>query len=127
MPLALSLKAEARSLNRAIFLGRGSPAAVRHTVSRQADEIMKKHPGIREAAIFVAGLLVGLSIVLAVFATMAGDSVFWPALWLLPPLVAFAFGVALQYVVVVPRRPSRQTWRLTHRLAERRMVLGPVS
>jgi formate/nitrite transporter FocA (FNT family) len=79
---------------------------------------MKKHAGVREAASFVAGLLIGLSIVLAVFAMMVGDSAHWPALWLLPPLVALAFGLALQFVVVVARGRSRQTWSLTHRLAE---------
>jgi formate/nitrite transporter FocA (FNT family) len=78
---------------------------------------MNRHAGVREAASFVAGLLVGLSIVLAVFAMMVGDSVQWPALWLLPPLVASAFGLALQFVVVA-RESSRQTWSFTHRLAE---------
>jgi formate/nitrite transporter FocA (FNT family) len=79
---------------------------------------MKKHAVIREAVSFVAGLLVGLSIVLAVFAMMVGDSVHWPALWLLPPLVALAFGLALQFVVVVARGGSRQRWSVTRRLAE---------
>ena len=79
---------------------------------------MKNHASIGEAASFVAGLPVGLSIVLAVFAMMVGDSVHRPALWLLPPLVALAFGLALQFVVVVTRGRSRQTWSLTHRLAE---------
>lgn len=79
---------------------------------------MKKRAGIRKAASFVAGLLIGLSIVLAVFAMMVGDSTRWPALWLLPPLVALAFGLALHFVVAAAGGRSRQTWRLTHRLAE---------
>lgn len=84
---------------------------------------MKKRVCIREAGSFVAGLLIGLSIVLTVFAMMVWDSARWPALWLLPALVALAFALALQSVVVAERRGSQRTWSLTHRLMETTMPL----
>lgn len=84
---------------------------------------MAKRAGMREAGSFVAGLLIGLAIVLAVVAMMVWDSARWPALWFLPPLVALACGLALQFVVVAEREGARRTWSLTHRLTEATMPL----
>jgi hypothetical protein len=51
--------------------------------------------GFREAGSFLAGLLIGLSIVLAVFVLMVGDSTEWASLWIFLPLIVLALGFAL--------------------------------
>jgi hypothetical protein len=56
------------------------------------------------AGSFVAGLLIGLSILIPVFGMVVelGD---WQALWVLGAPISLAFGVALQAFITVRPRP----------------------
>ena len=63
----------------------------------------------REASSFIAGLLIGLSIVVLVFAmtvTSPGD---WQALWVFGAPVILALGLTLQVVANTKRRHRRTT------------------
>jgi cytochrome c biogenesis protein CcdA len=64
----------------------------------------------REAGSFVAGLLIGLSIVVAVFAMMAASSSDGETLWIFGAFIILAFGVALQ-VVATTQPGNRRTTR----------------
>jgi hypothetical protein len=58
------------------------------------------------AGSFVAGLLIGLSILLPVFAMTVAEPGDWQALWVLGGPIILTFGFALQaFVTVRPRRP----------------------
>jgi formate/nitrite transporter FocA (FNT family) len=58
----------------------------------------------REAGSFIAGLLIGLSIVFAVFATTVADPSDWQMLWVLCAAIIFALGLALQVVATIKPR-----------------------
>lgn len=66
----------------------------------------------REAGSFIAGLLIGLSIVVFAFAMMMVDPSDWEALWILGAPIVLALGIALQVVVTTrprhPRTPNPQ-------------------
>ena len=64
----------------------------------------------RQAGSFVAGLLIGLSIVVAVFAMMVASPSDWQTLWIFGAPIILALGVALQ--VVVTNKPANR--RATH-------------
>ena len=54
----------------------------------------------READSFVAGVLIGLSIILAVFAMMLVNPGGWQMLWAIGAPVLLALGLALQFVAL---------------------------
>ncbi len=61
----------------------------------------------REAGSFIAGLLIGISIVALVIAMTVADYGDWQTVGLFGALVAVALGIALQIVVVAkPRHPN---------------------
>ena len=64
----------------------------------------------REAGSFIAGLLIGLSIVVPVFAMTVADPSDWQKmLWVFGALTVLALGLALQVVVTTKRRYRRTT------------------
>jgi hypothetical protein len=63
----------------------------------------------RETSSFVAGLLIGLSIVAAGFAMMAANSSDWKALWVFGAPVILALGLTLQVVVTTKPRGQGTT------------------
>jgi hypothetical protein len=71
---------------------------------------MKNSPAIfLDAGSFIAGLLIGISILVSVFAVMAADPGNWQtqALWLLGAPAILAIGFALQRVLTA-RSPLRR-------------------
>jgi hypothetical protein len=62
---------------------------------------------LRGTSSFVAGLLIGLSIVAAGFAMMAANSGEWKAMWLFGAPVILALGLTLQVVVTTKPRGQR--------------------
>ena len=56
-----------------------------------------------DAASFVAGLLIGLSILILVFAMMGSEPGDWQALWVFGAVALMALGFALQAVVLPAR------------------------
>lgn len=62
----------------------------------------------REAGSFIAGVLIGLSILAPVFAMMVVDS---SALWVFGALIILALGLALQVVATTKPRHRRTTDR----------------
>ncbi len=56
-------------------------------------------PRLREAGSFAAGLLIGLSIVVAVSALMVVGPSGWRTLWIFGAPVILALGLTLQFVV----------------------------
>ena len=60
----------------------------------------------REAGSFIAGLLIGLSFLVPVFAMMVVDS---SALWIFGAPIILALGLALQVVVTTKPRRRRTT------------------
>jgi len=63
----------------------------------------------REAGSFVAGFLIGLSIVVAVFAMMVASPSDWQTLWIFGALIILALGIALQVVVTTQPGYPRTT------------------
>ena len=63
----------------------------------------------REAASFIAGLLIGLSIVVPVFAMMVADPGVWQTLSFFGAPIILALGLALQIVVTSKPRHQRAT------------------
>jgi len=61
------------------------------------------------AGSFVAGLLIGLSILIPVFAMMIVEPGDWQTLWVLGAPISLAFGFALQALVTVGPRHLRTT------------------
>ena len=60
----------------------------------------------REACSFIAGLLIGVSIVVLVIVMTASDHDGWKALEIFGALVVLALGLALQVIVTAkPQRP----------------------
>jgi cytochrome c biogenesis protein CcdA len=71
---------------------------------------MKNLPvGLLEVGSFVAGVLIGFSILVPVFALMVVDPSNWQTLWILGAPVILALGLALQGVVTAKRRHRRTT------------------
>ena len=62
----------------------------------------------REVGSFIAGLLIGLSIVVPVSAMMIVNPNNWQTLWVFGALVILALGVTLQ-VVISPKPRHRRT------------------
>jgi multisubunit Na+/H+ antiporter MnhB subunit len=65
----------------------------------------------REGGSFIAGLLIGISIVVAVFAMMIADPSDWQALWVFGAPIILALGLTLQFVVTAELRHRRTTNR----------------
>jgi hypothetical protein len=63
----------------------------------------------REASSFIAGILIGLSILAAVFAMMVVNPGDWQSLWVFGAPIMLALGLTLQVVVTI--KPGR--WRMT--------------
>ena len=61
----------------------------------------------RDAGSFIAGLLIGLSILVPVFATMVADASDWQTLWVFGAPVILALGLTLQLVVTSKPRHRR--------------------
>jgi len=67
--------------------------------------IMKNHlAGFRDAGSFLAGILIGLSIMAPVFALAVANLTDWQALMLLGAPVILALGIALQVIITVKVR-----------------------
>jgi hypothetical protein len=69
---------------------------------------MMKNPLARfpDAGSFVAGLLIGLSILIPVFAMMVSEPGDWQSLWVFGAPTVLALGFLLQAVVIArPRHP----------------------
>ena len=64
---------------------------------------------LREASSFIAGLLIGLSIVVLVFAMTVTNPGDWQALWVFGAPVILALGLALQVVANTKPRHRRTT------------------
>jgi hypothetical protein len=62
-----------------------------------------------EAGSVIAGLLIGVSIVVPVFAMTIAEPSDWPGLWVFCALVILAAGLALQ--IVVTGKPRHQRTR----------------
>jgi hypothetical protein len=60
-----------------------------------------------EAGSIIAGLLIGVSIVVPVFAMALAEPSDWPGLWVFCALVILAAGLALQLVVTAKPRHQR--------------------
>ncbi len=63
----------------------------------------------REAGSFIAGLLIGLAIVVPVFAMTAAQPGDWQRLWVFGAPIVLALGLVLQVVVTTRPRPRRTT------------------
>jgi hypothetical protein len=63
----------------------------------------------RQGGSFIAGLLIGLSIVVPVFAMMIGDPGDWQILWGFGAATILALGLTLQVVVTARSRHQRST------------------
>jgi hypothetical protein len=61
----------------------------------------------RQAGSFIAGLLIGLSIVVPVFAMMVANPSGWQTLWICGAPILLAFGLTLQGVVTTAPRYRR--------------------
>lgn len=64
---------------------------------------------VPDAASFVAGLLIGLAILIPVFAMMVAEPDDWQALWIFGAPTILALGFALQAVVTARPRHPRAT------------------
>jgi hypothetical protein len=61
----------------------------------------------RDLGSFIAGILVGLSIVVPVFAMLEADPGDWQTLWVFGPPIILALGITLQVVATNKPRPRR--------------------
>ena len=59
---------------------------------------------VREAGSFIAGLVIGLSILVPVFAMMVVDPSDWQMLWVFGAPIILALGLALQVVATAKPR-----------------------
>jgi hypothetical protein len=75
--------------------------------------------GFREAASFIAGVLIGLSIVITVSAMMVTDPDEWQTSWVACAPISLALGLTLQSMITTkPRRrrvSDRPSWRVLPR------------
>jgi hypothetical protein len=60
----------------------------------------------RQAGSFIAGLLIGLSIMIPMFGMIVADPGDWPMAWVFGSLIIVALAFTLQ--VVITTRPQRQ-------------------
>jgi Na+/melibiose symporter-like transporter len=65
--------------------------------------------GFWKAGSVIAGLLIGLSMVVPVFAMTGADPGTWQQIWVFGALVILALGLALQVVVTTKPRHRRTT------------------
>jgi multisubunit Na+/H+ antiporter MnhB subunit len=63
----------------------------------------------RKAGSFIAGLLIGLSLVLFAFAMMVVDPSDWQSLWVFGAAITLALGLKLQVVVTTKPRQRRRS------------------
>jgi hypothetical protein len=70
---------------------------------------MKRLARFRQAGSLVAGLLIGLSIVVAVSAIMVAEPSDWRTLWIFGAPIILVLGLALQVVVTTKPRNRRIT------------------
>lgn len=71
---------------------------------------MKNSPArFLQAGSFIAGLLIGISIVVPVFAMMDADPGDWQTLWVFGAPIILALGLTLQVVVITKPRHRRTT------------------
>ena len=56
-----------------------------------------------QAGSFIAGLLIGLSIMIPMFAMMLTNPGDWQLVWVLGALIILALGLALQALIIKPR------------------------
>ena len=63
----------------------------------------------RDAGSFIAGILIGLSIVVAVIAMMVAGPGDWQTLWVFGAPIILALGLTLQVVVTATPRHQRAT------------------
>ena len=63
---------------------------------------------LREAGSLIAGFLIGLSIVVAVFAMMVASPGDWQMLWIFGALIIVSLGITLQ-VIVTTQPGNRRT------------------
>ena len=64
---------------------------------------------VREAGSFIAGLLIGLSIMVAVFAMIVVSPGAWQILWIFGAPIILAAGLTLHAVVTTKHRHQRTT------------------
>ena len=61
----------------------------------------------RQAGSFIAGLLIGLSIMIPMFAMMLTSPGDWQMLWVIGALIIVALGLTLQFVITAKPRHRR--------------------
>jgi hypothetical protein len=59
----------------------------------------------RQAGSFIAGLLIGISIMIPMFAMMVTNLDDWEMHWVLGTLIVLALGLKLQFALIKPSRP----------------------
>ena len=75
----------------------------------------------RQAGSFTAGLLIGISIMIPMFAMMVTNLDDWQMHWVLGALIVLALGLKLQFVIIKPSRsraPARELGALPVTLME---------
>ena len=76
---------------------------------------------VREAGSFIAGLLIGLSIMVAVFAMIVVNPNAWQMLWIFGAPIILTAGLTLQVIVTTKhRREPRHTRTLKPRTSDSR-------
>jgi hypothetical protein len=78
----------------------------RHEESETMTNPLARFP---DAGSFVAGLMIGLSILLPVFAIAVAEPGAWQGLWILGALTILVLGVSLQALVTARPRHPRTT------------------
>ena len=61
----------------------------------------------RQAGSFIAGLLIGISIMMPMFAMMLTNADEWQMVWVFGTLIVLALGLRLQAVITIKPRPRR--------------------
>jgi hypothetical protein len=64
-------------------------------------------PGFRDAGSFIAGILIGLSIMVPVFAAMVVELTDWQLLLLLGAPIVLALGITMQFIITAKARHLR--------------------
>jgi cytochrome b subunit of formate dehydrogenase len=59
----------------------------------------------RQAGSFIAGLLIGISIMIPMFAMMVTNLGGWEMHWILGAVIVLALGLKLQFAIIEPDRP----------------------
>ena len=63
--------------------------------------------GFWQAGSFIAGLVIGISIMIPMFAMMLTNPGDWQMIWLLGALIVFAIGLKLQALITIKPRYRR--------------------